>query len=297
MNWRHVGAVLLALGLASGCSVAGLSPEEEEEAYLLQVAQAEAPWLTAIRRFDNTLTAEYSTRNAFFGAINAAGLPEGARDSLEAATELTPPESLAGDHRHWLTLRRAADELAPQLAQATASGDVVNILAVRRAFGEAEADFLLSIGRDFCLHLDAVDPAEDCPPDDSLPGGDYGAAAYEALREYAIRVGPLFLTSGSMDQGQRTQYLASVQPQIEALLLETRDRLDGLSPPGDFAGDHEALLTYFDEQYAVAALITDANAIGDDAAILALYAESGRLFEELQAALSDAVRPVVNPAF
>lgn len=297
MNWRHVGAALLALGLASGCSVTGLSPEEEEEAYFLQVAQAEAPWLTAIRRFDNTLTAEYSTRNAFFGGINQAGLPEGARDSLEAATELTPPERLAGDHQQWLTLRAAADELAPQLAQATASGDVVNILAVRRAFGEAEADFLLLIGRDFCLHLDAVDPAEDCPPDDSLPGGDYGAAVYEALREYAIRVGPLFLTSGGMDQGQRTQYLASVQPGIEALLLETRDRLDGLTPPSEFAADHEALLTYFVEQYAVAVLITDANAIGDDAAILALYDESARLFEELQAALSDAVRAIVDPAF
>lgn len=297
MNWRHTAAVLLALGFAGGCSVVGLSPEQEEEAYLLRVAQAEAPWLSAISRFDNTLTGNYSTRTAFFVAINEAGLEEGARDSLEAAAELTPPDTLADDHGHWLALRGAATELAPELTQAAAVGDVLNVLAVRRGFGKAEAEFLLSIGREFCIHLDAVDPAEDCPPDDSLPGGGYGTAAYEALREYAIRIGPLFLTSAGLDQGQRTQYLASVQPEIEELLLGTGDRLGELDPPTEFATDHEALLRYFDDQYAVAALITDANAIGDDATILELYAESARLFDDLQNTLSDAVRPIVNPAF
>ena len=295
MNWRHATAALLVL--AAGCSAFGMSPEQEEEAYFLRVAQAEAPWLSAIRRFDNTLTANYSTRTAFFVAVNEAGLPEGAGDSLEAASQLTPPERLGEDHRAWLTMRGAANELAPELAQATTTGDVVNILAMRRAFGEAEADFLLSIGRDFCIHLDAVDPAEDCPPDDALPGGDYGAAAYEALREYAIRVGPLFLTSGGLDQGQRTQYLASVQPRIEAQLLAARDRLAKLTPPPEFAADHEALLAYFEDQHAVAVLITEANAIGDEATILALYADSATLFDELQNTLSDAVRPIVNPAF
>ena len=297
MNWRHAATVLLVLGFAAGCSVVGLSPEQEEEAYLLRVAQAEAPWLSAITRFDKTLSANYSTRTAFFVAIEQAGLDEGARDSHEAAAELTPPGTFADDHRHWLAMRQAATELAPQLTQASAVGDVVNILAARRAFGEVEAEFLLSIGREFCIHLAAVDPVEDCPPDDSLPGGDYGVAAYEAMREYAIRVGPLFLTSGGLDQGQRTQYLASVQPQIEELLLDAGDRLGKLDPPAEFAADHEALLTYFDDQFAVAVLITDANAIGDDSTILELYAESARLFEDLQNTLSDAVRPIVNPAF
>ena len=81
------------------------------------------------------------------------------------------------------------------------------------------------------------------------------------------------------------------------MLLGTGDRLDELDPPAEFAADHAALLRYFDDQYAVAALITDANAIGDDATILELYAESARLFDDLQNALSDAVRPIVNPAF
>lgn len=297
MKAMYAAAALLAVGLATGCSVVGLSAEQEEEAYLLRVAQAEAPWLAAIDRFDRTLSGSFSTRNAFLVGLRNAGLAEGAKDSHAAAGQLTAPDSLAGDHEEWLEFRRSVDVLAPDLEQATATGDVVTILATRRALGEAEADFLLAISREFCLHLAAVDPAEDCPPGDSLPGGEYGTAAYETLREYAIRVGPLFLTSSTLDQSQRTQYLAGVQPEIEVLLRDTGDRLGRLTPPDEFAVDHEVLLTYFDAQYRTAAAITAANAAGNDPGILELYAESARLFENLQQSLSEAVRPIVNPAF
>jgi hypothetical protein len=298
MNRRHVVVVLLvALTVANGCSVFELSPEQEEEAYFLRVAQAEAPWLGAIDRFDTTLRSSYSTRTLFMVAIHDAGLVEGARDSLEAAKKLNPPPSLANDHQHWLAFRRAVFDRAPMLTEATTIGDIATILRVRRDLGEAEADLLLSIGRQFCIHLEAVNPAEDCPPDDSLPGGEYGAAAYETLREYAIRVGPLFITSSSLDPSQRSEYLAAVQPNIENLLHTAGTRLRELTPPAEFAADHEALLAYFDDQYATAAAITAANAAGDESEITELYARSAELFEGLQAALTDEIRPIVDPAF
>ncbi len=297
MNWRHVVVPLLALGLITGCSLTELSPEEEKEAYLLRVAQAEAPWLAAIDRFDRTLGSSYSTRTAFLVAIEDAGLAEGAVDSLEAARKLAPPPAMANDHQHWLAFRRSVAEQAPQLTQAMTFGDVVTVLSVRRALGEAEANMLLSVSREFCIHLAAVDPAEDCPPGEGLPGGEYGSAAYETLREYAIRVGPLFLSSSTLDQSQRTQYLAAVQPNIENLLLRTGDRLRALDPPAEFAADHEALLAYFDDQYTTATAITEANAAGDSAQIAELYTRSAQLFESLQQQLSDEVRPIVAPAF
>ena len=298
MNLRIVVAALVAVfALATGCSVIELSPEQQEEAYLLQVAQAEAPWLTAIDRFDRTLSGNFSTRRAFMVAIEDAGLAQGARDSLAAADSLTPPNTMATDHQHWLAFRMSVDGVAPELTTAAMSGEVLNALAVRRTLGEAEADFLLSIGRTFCLHLSAVDPATDCPPDESLPGGEYGRATFEVLREYAIRVGPLFLTSNSFDQGERTQYLAEVQPGIVALLFDTGDRLGRLSPPPQFAGDHEALLRYFTDQYVIAVEITDANAIGDQDRVAGLYDRFAQHLDELQSALSDAARPIVDPAF
>ncbi len=298
MNLRIVVATVVAVSaLASGCSVIELSSEQEEEAYLLQVAQAEAPWLAAIDRFDRTLGGNYSTRRAFVGAIGDAGLAQGARDSLAAADSLTPPHTMATDHEHWLAFRKSVDGVAPELTNAAMSGEVLNTLAVRRTLGEAEADFLLSIGRTFCLHLSAVDPAADCPPDESLPGGEYGRATFEALREYAIRVGPLFITSSAFDQGQRTQYLAEVQPGIVVLLSDTGDRLNRLSPPPEFAEDHHALLGYFDDQYVIAVEITDANAIGDQDRVAELYDRFAQHLDELQAALSEAARPIVNPAF
>jgi len=283
--------------LASGCSVIELSPEQQEEAYLLQVAQAEAPWLAAIERFDQTLSGNFSTRRAFVVAIEDAGLAQGARDSLAAANRLTPPGTLASDHRYWLAFRRSVDGVAPELTTAAMSGEVLNALAVRRTLGEAEADFLLSIGRTFCLHLSAVDPASDCPPDESLPGGEYGRATFEVLREYAIRIGPLFNTSDAFDQAQRTQYLAEVQPGIVSLLADTGDRLGRLSPPPEFAPDHAALLAYFEGQHAIAVEITDANAIGDQDRVADLYDRFAQHLDELQATLSDAVRPIVDPAF
>lgn len=298
MKLRIVVAGVVAAGmLATGCSVIELSPEQQEEAYLLQVAQAEAPWLAAIDRFDRTLSGAFSTRRAFVVAIDDAGLAQGARDSLDAADALTPPHTMATDHEHWLTFRKAVDGVAPALTAAAMSGDVLNALAVRRILGEAEADFLLSIGRKFCLHLEAVDPASDCPPDQSLPGGEYGTATYETLREYAIRVGPLFLTSDAFDQGQRTQYLAEVQPGIETLLLETGERLSRLSPPTEFAADHDALVGYFDDQHAIAVEITGANAIGDQELVASLYDRFAKHLEELLASLSEAARPIVDPAF
>ena len=298
MRLRIVVAAVVAVStLASACSVIELSPEQQEEAYLLQVAQAEAPWLAAIDRFDRTLGGNFSTRLAFVVAIEDAGLAEGARDSLAAADVLTPPNSMATDHEHWLAFRNSVDGVAPELTTAAMSGEVLNALAVRRTLGEAEADFLLSIGRTFCLHLSAVDPASDCPPDESLPGGEYGRATFETLREYAIRVGPLFTTSNAFDQGQRTQYLAQVQPGIVTLLLDTGDRLSRLSPPPEFAADHVALLRYFADQYAIAVEITDANAIGDEDRVAALYDRFAQHLDELQAALSEAARPIVDPAF
>lgn len=292
-----VAAVVAVSALASSCSLLELSAEQEEEAYLIQVAQAEAPWLSAIERFDRTLSGTYSTRQAYVVAIRDAGLAEGARDALAAAKSLTPPQQLVDDHDHWLEFRGAVESVAPALTEAAMNGDVLGALAVRRTLGDAEADFLLSIGRTFCLHLEAVNPASDCPPDDSLPGGEYGVAAYETLREYAIRAGPLFLTSNAFDDSQRTRYLAEVQPGIEALLHDTGERLAGLSPPPELAADHEALRRYFEEQYEVAVEITGANAAGDQDRVGALYDQFAAHLEQLQAALSDAARPIVDPAF
>lgn len=292
-----VAAVVAVSAFVSGCSLLELSPAQEEEAYLIQVAQAEAPWLAAIERFDRRLSGTYSTRLAYALAIQDAGLAEGAHDSLQAARSLTPPSQLAEDHQRWLEFRGVVDEIAPSLTEASVNGDVLGALAVRRTLGEAEADFLLSIGRTFCIHLEAVNPATDCPPDESLPGGEYGVATYETLREYAIRAGPLFLTSNAFDESQRTRYLAEVQPGIEMLLHDTIDRLAGLEPPAEFAADHEALRRYFEEQYEVAVEITGANAVGDQDRVGLLYEQFAAHLEQLQASLSDAARPIVDPAF
>jgi hypothetical protein len=292
-----VAAVVTVSALAAGCSLIELNPEQQEEAYLIRVAQAEAPWLAAIERFDRTLAGSYSTRLAYVKAIEDAGLAEGAGEALDAALALTPPPELNDDHQRWLDFRKAVGDVAPDLTEAAMSGDVLRALEVRRTLGEAEADFLLSIGRTFCLHLEGVNPSSDCPPDDSLPGGEYGAATFETLREYAIRVGPLFLTSNAFNDGQRAQFLAEVQPGIETLLHDTGERLAMLQPPDEFAADHEALRRYFDEQYQVAVEITGANAAGDQDLVSELYQQFAQHLDELQASLSDAARPIVDPAF
>lgn len=290
-------AVVVTAVLASGCALVELSPQAQEDVYLLRVAEAESHWLQAIDRFDQALSSSYSTRNAFIGAVIDAGLEDGAADALQAAEALDPPASLVADHANWLRFRSAVVDLEPRLTPAVASGDSVAILEVRRAFGEVESEFLLSIGRTFCVHLLAVNPAEDCPPDDSLPGGGYGRDAHQALREYALRAAPLFFTSPGLSPNERSSYLAAVQPDLEALLAEAGIRLTQLTPPPELAPDHQALLSYFDAQHATAVAITAANAVGDDARILELYDESAAHFEQLQEALSDAVRPIVDPAF
>lgn len=297
MGLRAVVAGIAVALVVTGCSFLELSPEQREDAYLLRVAQAESFWLEASGRFDRALGASYGTRGVFLRAIDDAGLAEGARRSLDAAEALTPPETLAADHELWLVFRRAIVELEPELVAAIQAGDTLGVIAARQAFGEVEGDFLLSIGRQFCVHLNAVDPTEDCPADQNLAGGEYGQAVFGALREYAIRTGPLFFTGVELNPTQRAGYLDAVQPQIEQLLLSTGDRLRELDPPTEFAGDHDALLVYFDDQHATAVAITAANAAGDDTRVLELYQQYTLATERLQGALSEAARPIVDPAF
>jgi len=297
MGLRAIAAWMAAALVVTGCSFLELSTEQQEDAYLLRVAQAESHWLEASDRFDRALGASYSTRGVFLVAISDAGLAEGAKRSLDAADALTPPETLAVDHEHWLVFRRAIVELEPQLVAAIQAGDTLGVIAARQAFGEVEGDFLLSIGRQFCVHLNAVDPAEDCPADQNLVGGEYGQAVFGALREYAIRTGPLFFTGVELSPTQRASYLDRVQPDIEQLLRNTGDRLRELAPPNEFAGDHDALLAYFDDQHATAVAITAANATGDDARVLELYEQYRAATDRLQGALSEAGRSIVDPAF
>ncbi len=298
MSRRHLLATaVVAAVLASGCALVELGPEAQEDAYLLHMSSAEAHWVQAMERLDNVLGSAYTTREAFLGALFETSLEDAAAESLAEAEALEPPDSLRDDHEAWLMLRRAVVELEPQLVEAIALADTLGILETRRAFGEVEADFLLSISRTFCLNLLAVDPAEDCPAGDDLPGGEYGAAVHEILRRYAIRVGPLFFTTPSLDAAQRSSYLSAVQPRIEALLDEAGGELGALTPPSEYAADHQALLGYFTEQLATARAITAANEAGDAAAIGELYAHSAAIFDALQASLSEAVRPIVDPAF
>ena len=291
-----VTAVVAAV-MASGCALVELSPEAQEDAYLLRVASAEAPWVDGIERFDNILSSAFSSRDAFARAVFDAQLDDAAAESLAAAEALEPPQSLQADHDAWLAFRRAVIDLEPQLVEAVATSDTAGVLEIRRAFGEIEADFLLSISRLFCLHLQGVNPAEHCPAGDDLPGGDYGKAAFEVLREYGIRVGPLFRTSPNLTPDERSDYLTEVQPEIEVLLQQAWEGLDALTPPPELSADHQALLTYFAGQHATAMAITTANKIRDDAAISQLYEQSGALFQDLQSSLSETVRPIVDPAF
>lgn len=297
MGSRAVVAGIAVALVVTGCSLLELSPEEEEDAYLLRVAQAESSWLEASDRFDRALSASYGTRGVFLRAIDDAGLAEGARESLDAAEALTAPESLAVDHEYWLVFRRAIVDLEPGLIAAIQAGDTLGVIAARQAFGEVEGDFLLSIGRQFCVHLQAVDATEDCPADQNLAGGEYGQAVFGALREYAIRSGPLFFTGVELNPTQRAAYLDVVQPKIEQLLLSAGNRLRALDPPTEFADDHDVLLAYFDDQHATAVAITAANAAGDDTRVLELYEQYTVVTERLQGALSDAARPIVDPAF
>ena len=288
-----LGVLLVASACSSGEQVQGSQLTPETEVYLEAVAEIEDQFGEAINQVGVVLATTYNVREAIFTAVANAGFPGAAKDSLNRARTLEPPAQFGDDHLRWIDFHFNTVDLIDDLESALEERDLQKLLAVETAMRLSNGSFLSKVSREFCLS--ASFDIDLCRAGDDLPGGEYGKAAHEILRNYTLASEPLFDFAIDMSPDERALRLNEVQPQIEAILKSTGEALSELDPPDSFSNDHATLLRFFEEQYQTAVAITEANAVRDDAQFNELSDESRANFSRLLDGLSDDFDPIGAP--
>ena len=289
---------LAAFGLAA-CSgeesAIGLSDEQEK--YLDSIAEVQGRVDSAFESVGETLAQTYNTREVLFGALRDVGYEGVGESALVLAQTITPPPEYEQDHERWLDHRRLAVELGPELTAALDNQNIREMQEVFSALFQDWAELVTEVAPEVCRTLDQDE--SHCPPRDDLPGGDYGVEVYEILRRHLLRTADLFDFFGDMSPTERSLRLDDVQPRIEESLRTGGDELRALDPPSRFEDDHRTLIEFFDEQYANAIAITEANSERDTARVLQLFDASNITFakalDKLSADYLEIAAPFVGP--
>ena len=289
-----VWIAVAAFGLAAcggGQAVDELSPQQEQ--YLESIAEIQGRVDSAFESVEETMARTYNTREVLFAAIRDVGYEGVGVSVLVLAETLEPPPEYEDDHERWLAHRKLAVDLGPELTAAIGNQDIREMLEVFTALFEDWSDLVLSVEPEVCRALNQIDLL--CPPQDDLPGGDYGVEVYEVLRREYLRTAELFNFFGDMSPSERALRLADVQPKIEASLKTGGDEMKAIDPPAEYEDDHRAIVDFFEQQLANAVAITEANAAGDDARVRQLFDASVVTFETAVAKLSPEYREIAAP--
>lgn len=290
------GGIALSMVLAACASAVQtdtVEPSAEATAYLNSVGEIQSRIEAGFEAVGDALGRSYPTREVLFSAIHDVGYQGIGATALSLAEELTPPASFETDHADWVAHRTLATEVAPELTLAIEGGDLQAMLGVFTRIDQDWAALLEGTSRDFCLAITTGSAL--CPAPDDLPGGDYGAEVYETLRINTLSTFGFFNFFGDMSPEERSLRLHEVQPRIEASLKAGGEAMKAIDPPADYEREHQALITYFEDQYATAVAITAANADLDDARIRELFGKSNVTFETAQSAMSLEYREIAAP--
>lgn len=269
---------------------------DEAAAYLDSVREIQGRVDDAFDDVDDALSRSYPTREVLLSSVQAVGYAGLAGTTFSLAQELTPPPEFETDHGSWLAHRRLATQESSLLTEAIEAGDLQAMFAVFTRLDQDFGDLLAPVDRDFCL---AVTNGQDviCPAGEDLPGGNYGAEVYEALRLTVLSNLGFFDFFGDMSPDERALRLEEVQPYIEANLADGGNSLEAIAAPNKYKADHQVLIAFYEDQYATAVEITMANAERDNERVLELFAKSGVTADTAASALSAEYREIAAPLF
>lgn len=294
--WLPIAGIVLAACAQNPPSVA-VEVSDEESAYLMAVSGIQSRVDSGFDRVSDALSESYNTREVLFSAIRSAGYQGISESTLILARALHAPSEYEADHEAWLAHRQLATEKSAEISEAIDERDLQLMMAVFTELDQDWAGMLIDSRREFCLAVTQNPTLCHAPSD--LPGGEYGIDVYEVLRLNSLANLGLFDFFGDMSPEERSIRLNQVQPQIEANLKAGGDAIKAINPPREYQEEHQALIRYFDDQYANAVAITQANQVGDDTAISEFFAASGVVFEtalnEMSGEYQEIAAPWVGP--
>lgn len=266
---------------------------DEVSAYLSSVTSVESRVDDSFDVVSDALASAYNSREVLFSAMRDMGYQGMLESTLTLAEAISPPEDFVADHEAWLAHRLLATEKAIEITEAIEVQDLQMMFTVFTSLSQDRAAMLAGSSREFCLAVSENSTL--CQAPDDLPGGEYGAKVYEALRLYTLAIQGLFDFYVDMSPEERSLRLDQVQPQIESNLKAGGDAIKAINPPDEFEAEHQALIRFYDDQYANAVAITQANRERDDATILELFRASEVVFDIALGEMSAEYRKIVAP--
>ncbi len=289
-----LGVALVASACSSSTADNASSDSSSTAEYLDEVRDVEDEYASSFDDIHEATTQSYATRDVLFGAVEDAGFGQAAERALSRAKDSSPPPELAKDHDNWIQYRSVIEDISEaDFEQALENRNLQELLAILTILEQEYGSFLTNANREFCLAA-AID-SDLCIAGDDLPGDDYGQRIHEILRLNKLRTFGLFTFPPDMSPDERATRLGEVQPRIESSLKSAGEAMAQITPPDEFAADHAAYVRFFEEQYGVAGAITTANADGDDARVLELFAESGVVADRLAQAESSGFARISAP--
>lgn len=261
---RRLPAQLVAvIGLTAMVAIACASDDSDEEAYIADLRVAIARLAEATDRQVDALQGVYPVRSELFEALEAADFPGTFRRVLPELEALEPPDSYRKDHEGWLAGVRDTVGLLDEFDRGLRERDLGVIYL---NFGDAQvrlANTQSASRPEFCNAVLRYGPPI-CDTPESSVAGDYGEDVRPIFKEFLATFGPLSASFPAALSGEERVANVTVQePRIMAALETALSRIRALTPPEEFAADHEALIAYFEGTLTIAVAIADAAIVGD----------------------------------
>lgn len=261
-----------------------------------EVRSIDAAWRADFDRFQEKLFSSYGTQASLFEALEAADFLDTAPQSLVSARSLDPPPEFEDDHQHWVGFLAEVAQ-GDRYAESIEKQDLLGLLDALDDGAQTTFDFLTAISPPFCRALVANDPDRRwrCPLPADVAVTSYEREAYKHVRIFTLATANAFVFPLDMTEAQRSERLNEVQPRIEQALETLLSQVESLNPPPALLSDHEALLTYAEDQLQTAREITWANTTGNRQRLQELFMKSNTVLNELRVSVSEDFRPMLAP--
>ena len=328
MRRTHLNLGLLTLTLLSlllaactgGPTPTPTPPPDVEGAYIEGLTGALQELDEVFQTFDELLGPVFPRfapdeiqAQVLFNALEETNLSERTADELQKVESLSPPERFAEDRDIFL------ETMKEQVSRAAAVDDAVksrDLPRVHLATAELRAAFRVmrfAVSPEFCRHITPDIPSPLDPPqllsaydfsplqyycrDESIPGGEYGAAINRLAETFVAEFDPRANLTSGMTPEERLEALTYVQPAIVEVFNETLAGLDAIEPPPEYQVGHQVMHDYFSELLSTARAIDGAVADGDNDQVQREFARSGQIDRTADALLPESYRPLVKVIF
>lgn len=306
-----VGAVLLAACGSDATPtpeppLAVFQPEGAEADYLAEIEGASAMFAAQIEEIQGAITSpafqglfrtstDEVRETILFDQLRGLNIEAVEAEIAQVFASIEPPPGYEADHKYAIDRLYDLAGFAKNFTVALENEDLLGVAmyATRHQAMRAEIAVNSSIG--FCLAFAAREETAFCsPPSDLIPGGDYGTDATRIVRRWIAGFGPRASLQLNVTDYALMGGLKVVQPEIEAVFIETIADLRALQPPPELQEGHDILVGHFESLLEVAYEI-DAEIEADNIdGVKAAMGRSGDVASASGKTIPDAYCPIAT---